>query len=107
MKKLAAAAMIVIAVVLLLRAKMLERDRLTEAVSDFVYEECEGSASCRDRLVMLRPCVAEGYRMSLLPGGDEIDMDALVSCLNGRYPLPSLNGIRDKETPFPSRRSGS
>lgn len=101
MKKIVVIVVAVLAIVLVIRAKMAERDRLSETVSDFFYVECEGSASCADRLVMLRPCTAEAYRMSLIPGADAVDMDALIDCLNGRYPLPSLDAIRDKKTPFP------
>ena len=107
MKKVVVIVVVVMAVVLMLRAKMVERDRVTEAVSDFFHAECKGSASCGDRLVMLRPCTAEAYSMSLIPGADTVDMDALIDCLNGRYPLPSLEALRDRKTPFPSKGGGS
>jgi len=101
-KKVAVIAIIIIAVIVILRAKMAERDTNYQVAEDFFVEVCGVDQGCADRLVRFRPCFSEAYRLSLLPGKDRIDVDRLVQCLNGKYPVPKLDAIRTVGVPFPT-----
>ena len=102
MKKLVVVAVIVVAAVVLIRAKILERDRNYQAAEDYFISVCGSDQGCADRLIRFRPCFAGAYRMSLVPGGDTVDVDHLVNSLNGKHPVPKLNAVRSVKVPFPS-----
>ncbi len=102
MKKVAVIAIIIIAVVVVLRLKMVERDTNYQVAEDYFVEVCGVDQGCANRLVRFRPCFAGAYRLSPVPGKDRIDVDHLVGCLNGKYPVPKLNAIRTAGVPFPT-----
>lgn len=102
MKKVAVAVVIIIAVILMLRAKMAERDSNEQIAEDYFIEVCGIDQGCADRLVRFRPCFSGAYRLSLIPGKDRVDVDHLVQCLNGKYPVPKFDAVRNAEVPFPT-----
>ena len=104
MKKGLVVVVLIVAVVGLLRMKMMERDRNFEIAEDYFIELCGTDQGCGDRLIRFRPCFSGAYRRSLAPNGDSVDVDSLVSCLNGKYPVPKLDAARSSEMPFPSAR---
>lgn len=104
MKKLVVVALLVAAIVALLRTKMIERDENFYAANDYFVELCGRDAGCSDRLIRLRPCFSGAYRQSIKPGADTVDVDSLVSCLNGKHPVPKLTAATSAELPFPTTR---
>ncbi len=105
MKKLLVGAALVIAAVAFVRVKILERDANQNLADDYFIELCGRDSACSDRLVRFRPCFGAAYRMALAPGTDTVDVDALVSCLNGAFPVPALDTARTADLPFPTTRS--
>lgn len=94
---------ILIAIGLLVRTKLVERDELEMLTSDFLYEVCKSNVACTERLDLFRPCFSQGYAMSPIPGGDVVDVRRLVSCLNGDHPVIIVDRVMDADPPFPYR----
>ena len=101
MKKVVVAAVVVVVIFGFIRMKMVERDRNFTLAEDYFIEVCGKDQGCADRLIRFRPCFAGAYRRSPAPNGDWVDVDSLVSCLNGKYPVPKLDAARSSEMPFP------
>ena len=101
-------AMVLILVVMaaigyLIHDKLAERDQLYGAANDFFWEYSQGSATRKERLDLFRPCFGQAYELSLIPGGDRVDLDVLVGCLNGENPVFDVRRIRDEKPPFRHR----
>ena len=94
---------ILIALGFFVRTKLVERDEVYDSASDFFYEFCKSSVGCTERLDLLRPCFAQAYSLSPVPGGDSVDVQRLVNCLNGNHPVMTAERVLKAKPPFPHR----
>ena len=95
------ALMLVFSVKSYLDAKMTESDTNREIAYEFLREVCGRDSQCLQRMEWFKPCFAGAYRVSPFKGGDRVNVEALVECMNGSLTADVFVLGEGNPVPFP------